>query len=78
MTYALQVHLPDGSTLTCQNESKAELEIDAELVLDAYRRHHEGNTSRKLPRRTLALERAGCHAANSMLYRSVMDKLADE
>jgi len=64
------VQLVSGGQILCANRE------DAELVLDADRRHYEGNTGRKLPRRTLAaLERAGHHAGNSMLYRSVMDKV---
>ncbi len=69
----IQVQLVDGGTVICSSRD------DAELVLDADRRHYEGNTGRKLPRRTLAaLERVGFTAANSMLYRSAMDKLAEE
>jgi hypothetical protein len=69
----IQVQLVDGSRITCRSED------DAQLVLDADRRHYEGNTGRKLPRRTLAaLERAGLTASNSMLYRSAMDKLAED
>ena len=72
-TRKVEVLLVDGSKVTCQSPH------DAELVLDADRRHYEGNTGRKLPRETLAaLERAGLHAGNSMLYRSAMDNLAEE
>jgi hypothetical protein len=68
-----EVQLAEGDTVTCQSRD------DAELVLDAARRFYEGNSGRKLPRRTLAvLERAGLHAANSVLYRSVMGNLAEE
>jgi hypothetical protein len=68
-----EVHLVDRSSLTCQSRE------DAELVLDADRRHYEGNTGRKLPRRTLAaLTRAGLHARNAMLFRSAMPNLAKE
>ncbi len=67
------VQLVDGRKLTCQSQG------DAELILNADRRHYEGNTGRKLPRGTLsALERAGEYALNSWLYRSAMEKLADE
>jgi hypothetical protein len=68
-----EVQCGDGNKVPC--ESRA----DAELVFDAVRRHYEGNTGRRLPRQTLAaLERAGLHAHNSMLYRSAMDNLAEE
>ncbi len=64
------VTLVSGGSITCASQD------DAELVRDADRRHYEGNTGRRLPRRTLdALERAGQNANNSMLYRSVMHKL---
>lgn len=66
-----EVHLMDGSKITCQSRE------DADLVLDAVRRFFEGNTGRKLPIRTLdALERAGLNPNNSMLYRSVLHNLA--
>ncbi len=66
-----EVHLMDGSRITCQN-----LE-DAELVLDAVRRFYQGTIVGRLPIRTLdALERAGLNATNSMLYRSVLRYLA--
>jgi hypothetical protein len=69
----VEVHLTDGSVITCQSRA------DAELVLDAARRFYEGNTGRKLPRETLAaLERAGLNAANSRLYRSAMHHVAEE
>jgi hypothetical protein len=59
-----------GGSITCASHE------DAELVRDAERRFFEGTTGRRLPRRTLeALERAGLNPRNSMLYRSVMDKL---
>jgi hypothetical protein len=65
-----EVHLMDGSKITCQSQE------DAELVLDAVRRFYLGNKGR-LPIRTLdALERAGLNATNSMLYRSVLHYLA--
>jgi len=68
-----EVQLIDGSRVICWNQE------DGQLMLDADRRHYEGNSGRKLPRRTLAaLERAGLHAGNSMLYRSVLHNLADE
>ncbi len=68
-----EVHLMDGSKITCQSRE------DAELVLDAVRRFYEGNTGRRLPVRTLdALERAGLNATNSMLYRSVLHYLAPQ
>ena len=66
-----EVHLMDGSKITCQSHE------DAELVLDAVRRFYEGNTGRRLGRQHLAaLDRAGLNAANSMLYRSVLHNLA--
>jgi hypothetical protein len=69
----VEVHLTDGSVITCQSRS------DAELVLDAARRFYEGDTGRKLPRETLAaLGRAGLNAANSVLYRSAMRHVAEE
>jgi hypothetical protein len=68
-----QVQLIDGSRVICWTQD------DGELILDADRRHYEGNSGRKLPRRTLAaLERGGLHAGNSMLYRSVLHNLADD
>jgi len=67
-----QVHLIGGEKIVCQSRE------DAELVRDAERRFFEGNNGRLLPRKTLvALERAGLNGHNSMLYRSVMHKLAD-
>ncbi len=68
-----EVQLVDGDKITSDSHA------DAELVLGAVRRFYEGNTGRKLPRQTLAaLERAGLHATNSVLYRSAMHHLADE
>lgn len=70
---SFNVHLPDGHTIPCQTR------VDAELILSAVLQHYEGNTERKLPRETLAaLERTGRSAVNSMLYRSVMHRVADE
>jgi hypothetical protein len=69
----IDVQLVDGSRVVCQNRG------DAELVLDADRRHYEGDSGRILPRETLAaLERTGRHAGNSMLYRSAMRNVAQE
>jgi len=64
------VQLVSGERIVCANRS------DAELVLDADRRFYEGNSGRKLPKATIqALERAGLHANNSMLYRSALDNV---
>jgi hypothetical protein len=69
----VEVHLTDGSVITCQSRA------DAELVLDAARRFYEGDTGRKLPQETLAaLERAGLNAANSPLYGSAIRHVAEE
>jgi hypothetical protein len=66
-----EVQFLDGSKVGCQNRG------DAELVLDAVRRFYEGNTNRRLPRRTLAaLERAG--VARSLLFRSAMRNLEED
>jgi hypothetical protein len=66
------VQLIGGDTVVCESPK------DAELVRDAARRFCEGNNGRLLPRETLAaMERAGLNGHNSVLYRSVMDKLAD-
>jgi hypothetical protein len=68
-----EVRLMDGNKATCASQH------DAELVLAAVRRFYDGNTGRRLPRRTLAaLERAGLDAANSVLYRSAMHNLSRE
>jgi hypothetical protein len=63
----IEVKLNSGAGVLCSSPE------DADLVLDADRRRYEGNTGRKLPRRTLgALERAGHHFANSDLYRATL------
>ena len=66
-----EVLLLGGGKITCENRG------DGDAVLDAARRFYEGNSGRKLLRRTLAaLERSGMNAANSMLYRSAMRHVA--
>jgi hypothetical protein len=67
----VELELGGGEKIICANQA------DAELVLSANRRRYEGDSGRKLPRRTLdALGRAGLNS-NSLLYRSAMAYLGD-
>ena len=69
----VEIQLVDGSKIICQSRD------DAALILDADRRFYTGNTGRRLPQQTVAaMERAVLHALNSRLYRSTMDKLAQD